>query len=417
MEINGVQPGALGAAGETAGALPAPWANSLIRMFFSPRGGHARGGTLMSHRTEPPFRADQVGSLLRPPELIAARDAATAGAISAGELRAVEDEAIAGVVALQERLGLESITDGEFRRGSYLLDFVNKFAGIGTKPRAAPGWDYRNTAGHTVKASYIEVTGKVRWERPILVEDYRYLRSLTTKTPKMTMPAPTQIHFFGGRAGIDRDAYPDLDGFWDDMVAAYLSELNALAEAGCTFVQIDETCLPKLADPRIREVLRQRGDDWEDLAEIYSDVMRRILAGVPAGLTVGLHACRGNSQGHWQASACYDPVAEIMFRKVKPAAYFLEFDSPRAGDFSPLAKVAEDTVIVLGLVSTKSAELEDADTLKRRIEEASRYVPLERLCLSPQCGFSSSYFGHPLTLDDEIRKIERVVQVAREVWG
>ena len=270
---------------------------------------------------------------------------------------------------------------------------------------------------HRVRASHIEVVGKVRWVRPIVAEDFKLLRSMTTKTPKATMPAPTQIHFFGGRKGISDTAYPDLDAFWDDVVAAYHAELKALREAGCTFVQMDETCLPKLADPKIQGVLKARGDDWRSLAETYSDVVNRIVAGKPEGMTIGIHSCRGNSQGHWQAQGGYDPVADIMFNKVRVSAYFLEYDSPRAGDFTPLSLVPESTMIVLGLVSTKHRELESADSLKRRIDEASRYVPLERLCLSPQCGFSSSYFGHPLTVDDEIRKLERVVEVARDVWG
>jgi len=231
------------------------------------------------------------------------------------------------------------------------------------------------------------------------------------------MPAPNQIYWFGGRSQVDKDIYPDLAPCWDDLVAAYRAEIAALAAAGCRYIQIDETCLPKLSDPNMQDVLTKRGDDWRALIEIFTDTVARVVADPPDGVTIVMHHCRGNSRGHWQAEGSYEMVAENMFNRIPVAAHFLEYDSPRAGDFSPLRLVPDDKMIVLGLVSTKIPALESADDIKRRIDEASQYIPLERLCLSPQCGFSSSHSGHPLTLDDQKRKIELMMSVADDVWG
>lgn len=373
----------------------------------------------MSNPT-PPYRADQVGSLLRPQALIDARDAFDAGRLDRAALTAAENEAIADVVAYQERLGLRAVTDGEYRRISYLVDFVNAIDGVRATARGASGWDYKAADGSasSVPATRIEVTGKVNWpEGGILTGDHAYLKSVATAAPKMTMPAPTQIYWFGGRAGIDADAYPDLDEFWADMIAVYRAEIAALAAAGCRYIQIDETCLPKISDPKMQAVLTARGDDWTQLAGVFARVVAAITADPPPGVTVALHHCRGNSRGHWQAEGSYETVAERMFNEIPAAAHFLEYDSPRAGDFSPLRFVPASKTIVLGLVSTKLRDLEDADALKRRIDEAAKYVPLDRLCLSPQCGFSSSHSGHPLTLDDQTRKLELIVDIARDVWG
>lgn len=373
----------------------------------------------MTTRT-PPFRADHVGSLLRPQSLIEARDAFDAGSLSRDALTEAENRAIADVVAWQENIGLEVVTDGEYRRISYLVDFVNAFDGIRATARGASGWDYKaaDGSGSSVQATRIEVTGRVSWpDGGILLRDFEYLKSVTSRTPKMTMPAPTQIYWFGGRANIDAGAYPVLEEFWDDIVAAYRAEIAALAAAGCTYVQIDETCLPKISDPKMQKILTDRGDDWQGLIGIFADAVRRITESPPEGMTVALHHCRGNSRGHWQAEGSYETVAERMFNEIPAAAHFLEYDSPRAGDFSPLRFVPDDKTIVLGLVSTKLRELETPDALKRRIDEASAYVPLERLCLSPQCGFSSSHSGHPLQIDDQKRKLETVIAVARDVWG
>lgn len=371
--------------------------------------------------TAPPFRADHIGSLLRPQSLIDARDAFDAGGLSRVDLAQAEDDGIREVVALQESLGLKAVTDGEYRRISYLIDFVNAIEGVTARPRAAAGWDYSSADGESdskVAASEILVTGPIR--RPaggILLDDFLFLRSVATETPKMTMPAPNQIYWFAGPEGIDRDIYPDNAAMWDDLIRVYREEIAGLAEAGCTYIQIDETCLPKISDPAMQKVLSDRGDDWEALIDVFADVAAAVVDDPPPGVTLALHHCRGNSRGHWQAEGSYELVADKMFNRIPVAAHFLEYDSPRAGDFTPLRFVPDNKIIVLGLVSTKVPDLESDDDLKRRIDEAAQYVPLERLCLSPQCGFSSSHSGHPLTMDDEKRKIETIVRVAHDVWG
>jgi 5-methyltetrahydropteroyltriglutamate--homocysteine methyltransferase len=370
--------------------------------------------------TRPPFRAEHIGSLLRPQRLIDARDAFEAGRMPRPALAEIEDVAIRDVVAYQERLGLQGITDGEYRRTSYLVDVINTLEGAAAKPREGVGWDYRSATGATttVPATAIEVTGPVR--RPaagLVIGDFRFLNGLAKRTPKVTMPAPTQIYWFAGRQGISRSAYPEIEAFWDDVVAAWREEIEALAAAGCTYVQIDETCLPKMSDPKMQATLARRGDDWQALLETFTAVVSRIVTNSPPGMTVALHHCRGNSRGHWQAEGSYEAVAEHMFQRIPVAAHMLEYDSPRAGDFAPLRLVPASKTIVLGLVSTKLRALETAEDLERRIDEASRYVPLDRLCLSPQCGFASSHSGHPLTDEDQRRKLELIVEVARKVWG
>jgi 5-methyltetrahydropteroyltriglutamate--homocysteine methyltransferase len=369
---------------------------------------------------KPPFRAEHIGSLLRPPPMIAARDAFEAGKLPRIALAEVEDGAIREAIAYQERLGLDVVTDGEYRRTSYLVDVINALEGARAMPREGAGWDYQSASGGstTVRATAIEVTGKVR--RPaagLLLNDFKFVKALTQRTPKVTMPAPTQIYWFAGRAGVSKTAYPDLAAFWDDAARAWREEIAALAAAGCSYVQIDETCLPKLSDPKMQAVLARRGDDWRTLLETFTSVAAEIVRDPPPGMTVVLHHCRGNSRGHWQAEGSYELVAENMFQRIPVVAHLLEYDSPRAGDFTPLRLVPASKTIVLGLVSTKVRALESADDLKRRIDEASRYVPLDRLSLSPQCGFASSHSGHPLTVDDQTRKLELVVKVAREVWG
>lgn len=371
-------------------------------------------------QTTPPFRADQVGSLLRPPEMIAARDAFDAGEISREALTEAENAAIAGVVAYQENLGLKAVTDGEYRRISYFVDFANGIEGVEATARGASGWDYQaaDDSGSSVQATGVRVVDKAQWpDGGILLDDYAYLKTVAKVEPKMTMPAPNQIYWFGGRANIDADVYPDLDEFWADMIAVYRAEIAALAKAGCRYIQIDETCLPKISDPNMQAVLKARGDDVDHLIDVFTHVAASITADPPPGVTLALHHCRGNSRGHWQAEGSYEMVADRMFNEIPAAAHFLEYDSPRAGDFSPLRLVPDNKTIVLGLVTTKLRDLEDADALKRRIDEAAKYVPLERLCLSPQCGFSSSHSGHPLEIDDQTRKLELIVNVARDVWG
>ena len=367
-------------------------------------------------RSAPPYRADHVGSLIRPSWLIEAHRDHLAGKIARDALRALQDKAIREVVALQEEIGLRSITDGEFRRTTYLSEFLNPI-GVELLPRKSPDLIYHDDHGATAPATYAVVSGKIKWRGSVNVEPFAFLKSITKGTPKVTISAPTQVHFFAGTSGISKTAYPDIALFWDDMVAAYHAELAALGQAGCTYVQIDETCIPKLADPAIQDVMKQRGWDWRALIASYVEVMNRIIGGAPQGMTIAVHHCRGNNAGMWQAQAGYEAVAEIMFGTLEAKAYLLEFDSERAGDFSSLRFMPKDKIAVLGLVSTKSNRIESGDELKRRIEEASKFMPLERLCLGPQCGFSCGFAGSDLTYDSELKKLGRIVEVARVVWN
>jgi 5-methyltetrahydropteroyltriglutamate--homocysteine methyltransferase len=331
------------------------------------------------------------------------------------ELRELEDEAIRTVVALQEGAGLRSVTDGEFRRRIWWSEFLLSLEGVQGTYRGPAS--FRDKSGHTVPAPRVDVTGRIRWTKSVNVAPFRFLKSVTRHTPKVTMPAPQQLYHFATRETVSRDAYPDLAALWDDLAAAYSAELKALGAAGCTYVQMDEVVTCCLCDDKQRAKLRERGDDPDAFLASYIRTMNRIVAGKPPGMTVAMHTCRGNYQGHWMAEGGYDPVAERVFNEIKVDALFLEYDSPRAGGFEPLRFFPPDKVLVLGLVSTKTPELEEESVLKRRIEEASRYVPVERLCLSPQCGFSSNYLGNPVTIDDEKRKLELVVRVAESVWG
>ena len=367
------------------------------------------------------YRAEHIGSLLRPAELIAARDSFKAGKLPREELRVLEDRHIRDAVTMQESLGLRSITDGEFRRDNYLSDFILALEGTSLGPENDLNVYYTNpktgVPGLTGRKTLI--TGRIRLpDGGITVQEFRYLKSVAKSgEPKVCIPGPPAIHYTTGRAQISREVYPDLGPFWDDVVAAYAEELKLLGEAGCKLVQIDETSIPKLGDPNIQANMAKRGDDWRELLASYTAAMERVVRAAPAGLTVGLHHCRGNNRGMWQADTSYEPTADALFRQIRADRYFLEYDTPRAGDFTPLRHMPAEPRVVLGLVSTKERALEAPDDLKRRIEAASKFVPLERLSLSPQCGFSPGYSGHPLTQDDQTRKIELVVRVARDVWG
>jgi 5-methyltetrahydropteroyltriglutamate--homocysteine methyltransferase len=367
-------------------------------------------------RTIPPFRADHVGSLIRPPWLIEARRDFIAGKTARAALAALEDKAIRAAVALQEEIGFKSITDGEFRRTSYLAEFLNPL-GVEFVQRGITDLLYHDDEGNTSPSTLAVVQRKIAWTRSVNVDAFLFLKGLTRETPKVTIPAPTQVHLFAGRDGISRAVYPDIAEFWDDMVKAYHAELAALGAAGCTYVQLDETSMPKLADPAVQAVLAGRGQDWRTVLDTYADVMNRILRGAPQGMAVVLHHCRGNNAGMWQSQEGYERVAEIMFAKVEAPAYLLEYDTPRAGDFAPLRFMPRPKLALLGLVSTKTNRVESADELKRRIDEAAKVMPLERLCLGPQCGFSCGFAGSSLTYDAQVRKMERIVEVARDVWG
>ncbi len=368
----------------------------------------------------PPFRADQVGSLLRPPELLRAREEHGAGRLSAGELRAVEDTAIRKAVLFQEEVGLQSITDGEYRREVFYTDFYCRGLGgvtVAYDPTASDELYFIDREGHKLPLIVPRVHAHMRWRGPIHVDDFNFLRAVTSRTPKLTIPSPTIIHFRAGRQNISKDAYPDLDLFWEDIIDAFRNELKALAEAGCRYVQIDETTLASLSDKRSWEPMRKRGDDGRKLLlETYPEIMNRAFAGRPPTLHLAMHICRGNNQSHWSAEGGYDLVAETLFNRINVDSYFLEYDTPRAGTFEPLRLVPSHKSVVLGLVSSKFPELESKDELKRRIDEAAKYIDLDQLSISPQCGFASTAPGNRIAFDQQRAKLERVVEVAREVW-
>jgi 5-methyltetrahydropteroyltriglutamate--homocysteine methyltransferase len=366
----------------------------------------------------PPFRAEHIGSLLRPPELLRAREQHAAGELDRKGLAAIENAAIARVVKLQEDVGLQVVTDGEFRRGTYSDAFTSAgISGVKIEMTEERGWTRSQSHGHRMARRIPTVVDRIAWKGPQNADDFRFLKSLTTRTPKITLPGPCYIHYRAGRANISRDVYPDLDAFWSDLVEAYVQEMRSLADAGCRYLQIDETSLVKLGDPRVRQLLAERGDDWRDLLRIYVDVVNAVVAGAPEGMTIGIHVCRSQDPS-WQADVGYDPIAEPLFNAMKVDNYFLEYDNARAGTFAPLRCVPEGKFVVLGLVASKVSELESVDVLKQRIEEASRYVKLEQLGLSPQCGFATSAAEH-VTVTEEVErtKLARIVEVAQQVWG
>ena len=368
--------------------------------------------------SQPPFRAEHIGSLLRPPALLEARDAFATGTIDRQRLTAAENEAIRNVVKLQEEVGLKVVTDGEFRRGTYSDSFtISGISGVAVELTEDTGFTSSTTHGHRMARRIPKVVDRIQWNGPQNAADFRFLKSLTDRTPKITLPGPCYIHYRAGRANISRDAYPDLDAFWSDLTAAYAEEMRSLAEVGCTYLQIDETSLVKLGDPRVQALLNERGEDWRDLLKTYIGAVNAVVAAAPAGMTVGVHICRSQDPT-WQADVGYDPIAEPLFNDMTVGIYFLEYDNARAGSFEPLRMVPPGKVVVLGLVASKVSELETADLLKRRIEEASRYIRLEQLALSPQCGFSTSASEHVGVSEEmERAKLARIVEVAREVWG
>jgi len=372
----------------------------------------------MSARTTPPFRADHVGSLLRPAGLLAAREDFAAGRIPAGQLRAVEDAAIADVVKMQEDVGLQSATDGEFRRASWHMDFIYQLGGISKAPGNL-AVKFHNAAGDIeFTPASILVDSKVRLDDTIFASDFRYLQSVvTTAVPKLTVPSPNMVHYRGGPASIDPSVYPDIEQFWADLAAAYADEVARVAGLGCRYLQFDDTSLAYLNDPAQRAEIAARGEDAEHLHLRYIKQVNTALAKKPDGLAVTTHLCRGNFRSSWAASGGYDFVAEALFGELNVDGFFLEYDDERSGGFEPLRFVPPGKMVVLGLVTTKRGALEDPDDLKRRIEEAARYVPLDQLCLSGQCGFSSTVEGNALSYDEEVAKLELIVNVAADVWG
>jgi 5-methyltetrahydropteroyltriglutamate--homocysteine methyltransferase len=373
---------------------------------------------------EPPFRADQVGSLLRVPELRTAHERALQGRFGAAALRELQDRCIREVIRFQESVGLHSITDGEYRRSSFHADFIEKLDGAKAAGRLAvedtvSGVDEKRTVtGRRFAPRAFTIVGKLRHSRPIEVENFRFVKANTQRTAKQTMPSPTML-LRGGRSAVSSEAYPDLEEFHSDIAAVYREELRQLGEAGCRYVQLDDTNFAFLCDPKLADSFRRDGYDPDEMPGRFANLINSVIAERPAGMVVGIHLCRGNSAGQWAAQGGYEPVAEVLLNRVDVDAYFLEYDDERSGGFEPLRFLPKRTQkrIVLGLVSTKATALEAKDALKRRIEAAARYVPLENLCLSPQCGFASTFRGNPISEDVQRRKLERVVEVATEVWG
>lgn len=371
----------------------------------------------MQTRRKPPFRADHVGSFLRPKALLEAREQNKNGRLSRADLRKAEDAAIRDVVRFQEDLGLKGITDGEFRRTYFHVDFLEQLQGVET--RGGIQVSFRSATGNVdFSPPVMQVTGPLRHVRPIQLDDFRFLQSVTSQMPKVTIPSPTMLHFRGGREAISRQFYPELEpAFYDDVARCYRAELQVLADAGCRYVQMDDTNLAYLCDPKMREGARQRGDDPDDLPRRYARLINAAIAGRPADMTVCVHLCRGNFRSAWVAEGGYEPVAQVLFNELAVDGYFLEYDDARSGSFAPLRFVPKGKTVVLGLVSTKVGALESKDQLKRRIDEAARHVPLEQLCLSPQCGFSSTVHGNDIAQESQAAKLRLVVETARDVWG
>jgi 5-methyltetrahydropteroyltriglutamate--homocysteine methyltransferase len=361
-----------------------------------------------------PHRAEHIGSLLRPRELRDAFKAHAAGQMSDAAYREVEDRNICEAIRMQEEAGLETITDGEFRRGSWAFGLVKAVEGFG---EARSMFEFHDAAGNNYPFDTCYAIAKIRRTRPIAVGEFEFVRRHTRRVPKVTMPAPSFMHFFRGKACADPAVYPDLAGFWTDLLRVYHEELSELGRVGAQYLQIDEVPLAMLCDPAVRERTRAIGEDPDALVTTYIDAINDVLAARPAGMTVGMHLCRGNLRSRWMAAGSYEAVAERLFNQAKVDAFFLEYDTPRAGDFAPLRFMAKDKMVVLGLISTKAPALEEPEALRRRIDEAARYVPFERLALSPQCGFASTVGGNLLSIDDQRRKLGLIVEVAKRVWG
>jgi 5-methyltetrahydropteroyltriglutamate--homocysteine methyltransferase len=367
--------------------------------------------------TKLPSRADHVGSFLRPRSVIEARDHRGAGNIDYAELRAIEDEAIAELVRWQEGLGLKAITDGEFRRYFFHTDFLLQLDGVEEQGGIAKA--FKNDSGVDVHFAppKMVVTGKIAHAKPIQLADYQYLASRVTQTPKVSIPSPTMLHFRAGREGIPADVYPTIDEFYADVSAAYRAEVASLADAGCRYIQMDDTNLAYLCDDSHRADAAARGLDPDDTPRQYAKLINDSFASAPADMIKAVHLCRGNFRSSWAAEGGYEPVAEIMFNELDIDAFFLEYDDPRSGDFAPLRFLPKGKTVVLGLITTKLGELEGKDDIKRRIDEAAKFVDIDQLALSPQCGFASTVHGNAITTEQQADKIRLVIEVAEDVWG
>jgi 5-methyltetrahydropteroyltriglutamate--homocysteine methyltransferase len=365
-------------------------------------------------RTTPPFRADHVGSLLRPAALKEARARREAGEIGPDELKAVEDREIEKVIRKQEDLGLKSITDGEFRRAFWNYDFIGRLDGA----EAYLGERKIAFQGRQPRPMMLRVTGRLGAYTPHpMIEHFKFVAAHTRATPKMTIPSPSSLHFRYGRDAVPKAIYPDMAEFYRDLGESYRKAVRAFADAGCRYLQLDEVNFTYLCDPKLRDVVKNRGENPDELPRVYARMINAAISDAPADMATAMHLCRGNFQSTFVASGGYEPVAEILFNEIKIGGYFMEYDSDRAGGFEPLRFVPKGKTVVLGLVTSKSGQLESKDELKRRIDEAAKFVALEQLCLSPQCGFASTEEGNLLTEDEQWAKLARVVEVAQEVWG
>jgi 5-methyltetrahydropteroyltriglutamate--homocysteine methyltransferase len=366
----------------------------------------------------PPFHADQVGSLIRPSHLLAARAECAEGKITPAQLHAIEDDAIRDAVKMQEACGMPVVTDGEFRRSTWHRDFLLKLANV-VLSQGRITLSFRTATGETAQRppTAMAVTGKVLRPTPIFVQDFAFVAAIAHAMPKLTIPSPTILHFRGGRAAIDQTAYPDLEAFYEDVARAYRAEIADLWAAGCRYLQIDDVNFAYLCDDRLRDQVRAMGEDPDVLPHTYARLINACLAEKPAGMAVGLHLCRGNASGGWLAEGGYERVADTLFNEIHVDGYFLEYDSPRAGGFEPLRFLPKEKIAVLGLVTTKNPRLETADELHTRLDEAARFTDLSQLALSTQCGFSSGAHEAPLTPEDQAAKLRLIVDTARAVWG
>ncbi len=364
----------------------------------------------------PQFRAEHIGSLLRPPELLAQRKAFTDGLISAEALRRATDDAVRAAIDLQRDVGLKVVTDGEYRRHAY-NDYFFEHLGDVTIAFEPVNNEAAVDGAKRAPQPKAVIKSRIKWTSPIHAQEVTFLHQHSPATPKITLPGPCALHFRGGDAAVlQYGAYANVDDFWADIVDAYVSELRALAEAGCTYVQLDETAFAKFADPDVQQSFAARGEDWQQIVKFYIDITNRILAACPASIRVVMHLCRGNRAGHFHAEGSYELIADKLFNELNIPCYFLEYDSPRAGDFSPLRHLPSSKSVVLGLISTKSSEMETKDDVKRRIEAATQFVDIDRMGISPQCGFASVDKGNPITPAAQEQKLRLVVEVAQEIW-
>lgn len=368
-------------------------------------------------REQPPFRAEHIGSLLRPAALLQQRERFARGEISQNDLTEAENAAISQVIILQERLGLRFATDGEYRRRSYHSFFYQQLGDVSIDTVASADAKGAQSRGERGAQPVALINSRLRWTRPINVDDFNLIKNRTALMPKITIPGPCALHFRGGDMAVLAHAYRDVGQFWDDTIEAFAKELSALAQAGCRYVQIDETAFAKFGDPDVQATLTARGDDWSQLIDTYIMITNRVLRAAPKSLHIGMHLCRGNRGGHWHAEGSYEDVAERLFNALEIPFYFLEYDTPRAGNFTPLRFVPKPKSVVLGLVSSKTPLLEDKAALRARVEDATRYVSLERLAVSPQCGFASVDTGNPVTPEVQEAKLRLIVDLARDIWG